>query len=144
MADCGECTLCCELLPIKELNKPANVLCKFCKNGCTIHGSHPQECSKFECAYYQMKKIHLDLRPDNCKVIFEKISDTVFFGTLHPDYELSTVVNGQIKSFGEQGYSTIIACSKWKRSLLFLSKNHNEEQINIDVKNYLDNRYGNS
>ena len=137
MASCGECTMCCELLPIKALNKPANVMCNFCINKCTIHGNHPDECKIFECAYFQMSKVHIDLRPDNCKVIFEKISDIVFFGTLHPDYDLSITAKKQIVSFEKQGISTIIACSKWEKPLLFLSKNHNEQQINIEVKKYL-------
>lgn len=140
MPECGECTLCCELLPIKELNKPANSKCKFCNNGCTIHGKHPDECSKFECAYYQMKKVHINFRPDNCKVIFEKISNNLFFGTLHPDYDLSYNVKTQIKSFGEQGFSTIITCSKWPKPKLFLAENHTEQQVGYEMKKYLDNR----
>lgn len=140
MASCGECTMCCELLPIKSLNKPANSMCKFCTTKCIIHGTHPEECKSFECAYYQMDKVHIDLRPDNCKVIFEKIGDDIFFGTLHPDYELSLIIKGQIGSFLKQGFSTFIACSKWKMPMLFLADNHSEEYINTEMKKYLENR----
>lgn len=138
--ECGECTLCCELLPIKALSKPPNVLCTFCKDGCTIHGNHPEECKKFECAYYQMKKVNINLRPDKCKVIFEKLSDSIFFGTLHPEFEISPIVKAQIDSFGKQGFSTIISSTKFTKPLLFLSFKHNEEEIREEFKKYIENK----
>lgn len=135
--ECGECTLCCKLLPIKELNKPANELCRFCSNGCTIHDSNPAECSLFECAYFQMKKVHIDLRPDNCKVIFEKISDEVFFGTQDPDFEVTDVAKKQILSFLNQGISVLLSSTKHLKPLLYLSKKHTEEMVDKQIKEYL-------
>jgi hypothetical protein len=36
---CGDCTLCCEVMAIEELSKPASVWCSHCKpgNGCLIY-----------------------------------------------------------------------------------------------------------
>ena len=86
-----------------------------------------------------MKKVNISLRPDNCKVVFEKLSDHLFFGTLHPDYELSIIAKGQIDAFREQGFSIIIV-SKWKKSMLFLAQDHTEEQISEEYKKILINR----
>ena len=141
MSKCGECTLCCELLPIKWLNKPANTKCSHCDKGCMIYDIIDDECGGFECAYYQMKKVHIDLRPDNCKVIFEKITDNVFLGTLHPDHELSDIIQGQIYAFGDQGFTTVILSSKWKKPKIFLGENHNEKQITEEIKTYSNQKW---
>lgn len=137
---CGECTLCCELLEIKELKKPANKICEFCVNGCSIHDTSPKECKNFDCAYYQSEKAHLDLRPDNCKVIFEKISDILFFGTQHPDYEITDVAKKQILSFVSQGFSVMLSSTKQPNPAIYLSKNHTVEMINNEVQDYLKKR----
>src|SRR6516165_9574581 len=37
--ECGKCSLCCKLLPIRELNKPIDTWCPHCRpghGGCTI------------------------------------------------------------------------------------------------------------
>ena len=130
---CESCTLCCELLHIKSLNKPANVMCNFCKNGCIIHDTiknkeqnMPEECKLFECAYYQSTKVSIDLRPDNCKIIFEKISDNLFFGTQDPRYEMTDFAKKQILSFVAQGFSVMISSTKYKNPAIYLSKDHNK------------------
>lgn len=106
---CDKCTLCCKLLPIKALNKKTNILCKYCDNGCLVHNSiMPEECKKFECSYYQMNKVNINLRPDNCHVIFEKMSNNLFFGTLDPIYDLSNMVLKQVNYFNKDGFSVII------------------------------------
>ena len=36
---CGGCTLCCKLIPVEELNKPAGARCKHVRTGkgCSIY-----------------------------------------------------------------------------------------------------------
>ena len=53
---CGDCSLCCKLLPIAEpeLNKPANRWCQHCrpaKGGCSIHDDRPPICRGFACMW---------------------------------------------------------------------------------------------
>lgn len=52
---CGTCTLCCKLLGVKELNKPAGKYCEFAKFGCGCqkYDIRPQECRTFECLWKQ-------------------------------------------------------------------------------------------
>lgn len=140
--ECGECTLCCKLLNIPWMNSPANSYCKECNIGvgCKIQKTKDKKCSDFECSYSQSKKVHINLRPDNCKIIFEKISNNLFYGTQDPDFEITDVAKGQINSFVNQGFSVLVTSSKIKEPLLILSKNHTADIINNDIKEYLNKR----
>lgn len=109
MVECGECTLCCELPYIKELNKPTYTLCSFCDNGCTIHDNKPKECSDFKCAYLQMKKVSVKMRPDNCGVIFEKLNNDLMLGTINPKHENLSFVKGQISYFLKEGINVVLS-----------------------------------
>ena len=50
---CGDCTLCCKLLGIDELDKPAGQWCAHCAvgRGCAIYESRPEPCRTFLCGY---------------------------------------------------------------------------------------------
>src|SRR5712671_1135318 len=50
---CGECSLCCKLLPIAVLDKQANLWCQHCKpgNGCSIYNIRPQVCTDYHCGW---------------------------------------------------------------------------------------------
>lgn len=133
MLNCGECTLCCDLFPVRWLDKPPNSSCKFCEGGCTIHKMKPPECSDFNCAYVQMKKGNIELRPDKCGIIFEKLSDKIFFGTVDPKREPSDLGKRQAFNFVEQGYSVVLASSKRVGNLFLINKNHNEEEIRREL-----------
>ena len=137
---CGECNLCCELLSINSINKESNIMCKYCtpKSGCSIYVNRPKECSGFECAYYQMSKVNIALRPDNCKVIFEKISNNLFFGLQDPKYTATDVAKRQVNAFNTQGYSVIISENCTKN--IYLAKNHTEDMVLEELKKYLDSR----
>lgn len=113
--ECGGCTLCCELLPVQWLNKPVNVMCAYCDHGCTIQDTKDQECKDFNCMYAQVKGIPVDLRPDNCKVIFEKHPDNLIIATLDARYELSETAKKQIASFVKQGYTVRLGASDFRK-----------------------------
>jgi hypothetical protein len=48
---CGSCSLCCKLLPIRELEKPENQWCVHCRpgHGCSIYAERPASCRGFAC-----------------------------------------------------------------------------------------------
>lgn len=140
---CGECTLCCDLFPVKWLDKPMNTSCVHCDIGCKIHETKPSECSDFNCAYVQMEKANIELRPDNCGVIFEKLSDNIFFGTLNPNTTLTEFGKKQVYNFVKQGYSVVLASIKKTTNKFFINENHIEEEIRKEFSNQLKVRYGN-
>jgi len=68
---CGGCTACCTVYPVKALNKPAAVTCKHvCSTGCAIYSTHPQECKTYECLWRANHVGTEDDRPDKTGVIF--------------------------------------------------------------------------
>ncbi len=50
---CGSCTLCCTVMLVDELNKPAGVRCSHAVagSGCTIRDQRPQACRRFFCGW---------------------------------------------------------------------------------------------
>lgn len=48
---CGDCSLCCKVMAVEALNKPAGQWCAhFARGqGCTIHGARPAACRAFDC-----------------------------------------------------------------------------------------------
>lgn len=121
--ECGECTECCELLhidsrkPLKEneveliaIESPAGELCTHCNKdvGCTVHEDRPLICRTFECVYTQHENAPIELRPDKCGIIFEKLDDELMLGTIKPDRPISDMGSQQLHSFNRQGYSVVL------------------------------------
>jgi hypothetical protein len=51
---CGKCSMCCKLLHVIELNKPANKWCEHCRpgyGGCSIYDTRPSICRDFGCGW---------------------------------------------------------------------------------------------
>src|SRR5260370_34303074 len=50
---CGTCSLCCKVLPVRELDKPAGRWCVHSVRGggCGVHSSRPQACRQFFCSW---------------------------------------------------------------------------------------------
>ena len=52
--ECGSCSLCCRVLEITELAKPAHTWCRHCrpgKGGCSIYAARPPVCRGFACLW---------------------------------------------------------------------------------------------
>ena len=78
---CGNCTQCCRLLAVTELNKPKNTRCTHCHVGvgCRIYHARPESCQAFKCLWLQTQDTHLPfplyLRPDKSKVVLHTTPD---------------------------------------------------------------------
>jgi len=108
--ECDGCTLCCKLLDIPWMDSPSGHVCKFCEIGvgCRIYDKAPKDCLEFKCAYAQMEKANIKMRPDHCHVIFEKMADDMIYGTLDPYFEINEHVKIQIGLFHKEGMTVII------------------------------------
>lgn len=82
-AGCGSCALCCKVMRVDELHKPANQWCAHAEpgascGGCTIHHERPEICREYECAWLQSQArptaFGPELRPDRCGVIFNPVA----------------------------------------------------------------------
>jgi Fe-S-cluster containining protein len=63
--ECGTCSLCCSVLRVDELEKPAGRDCRHQRgtNGCAIHATRPTICRSYRCLWLQ-GGLEDDERPD--------------------------------------------------------------------------------
>lgn len=106
--ECGECTLCCKVLYVPEIEKKAGTECKYVCDGCAIYEKRPTSCQEFQCAYSQMEKVNIALRPDKCGAVFEKLADDLVIGTVEPKRESYPHMMGQVKSFNKTGANVVL------------------------------------
>lgn len=126
--NCGDCTACCTLSAVPELNKKAWEQCSHCmNNGCAIYGKHPQLCKEFECAFLQ-GGTNIELRPDKCGVMFFKKNERIFCGALVPGVEVTDLAKGQIASFKAQGYSVVLL-KQGAKPHIELAEGHDADEV---------------
>jgi len=80
-----------------------------------------------------MKEVGIALRPDRCKVVFERSSEKSFFGVQHSDYEMTKAAKNQIRYFLKDGFSVIIK-PVGRKATLYLADGHTSEEIYEEVK----------
>jgi len=74
---CGPCMMCCIVLEIEELKKPAGPACANCVNpGCRIYPDRPQVCRDFECEWLTSRTLPQNFRPDLIGAILMEDADT--------------------------------------------------------------------
>jgi hypothetical protein len=76
---CGTCSLCCKVLNISELAKPAGQWCTHCRpgKGCGIHATRPFVCRGFYCEWMISKGLGPEWRPEQAKfALFKTNSGT--------------------------------------------------------------------
>ena len=134
--ECGNCTVCCTLSVVLELNKKAGEHCFNCiDHGCKIYGKHPQVCKDFECAHLQAGT-NIELRPDKCGVMFWKKNERIFCGAAMPGVPITDLALKQIASFKQQGYSVVLL-KKGDKPHIELAKEHNEKEVYKEYINLL-------
>jgi hypothetical protein len=79
-----------------------------------------------------MKYTHIDLRPDNGGVLFEKWSDRVIVGSTED--ELSELILGQIGYFQKEGISVLIVNQNEKIRNFYLAEGHTIQSVEEDIK----------
>lgn len=123
---CDDCHLCCDLLLVEELHKPAHTPCEHlvegqCGGGCCgLHEARggpgqPESCAAFVCAWRSSQWLpepfrwHKDLRPDRVGAVFGPIDEHNPF-LIHlnidpsrPDSWQNTIVREKIEDFVSRG-----------------------------------------
>ena len=76
---CGNCTLCCKVMAIEELAKPANAWCPHCKprRGCPIYDDRPAECRSFSCVWLVNDLLEEHWRPSKSKLVLTTSEDGI-------------------------------------------------------------------
>ena len=84
-----------------------------------------------------MVKVSPELRPDRCKVVFEKISSKVIYGTVDEQVEkLKSIVKKQISSFIEEGFSVVLRRVGKPNALVYIAPSHTSEEVLEDVNRF--------
>jgi hypothetical protein len=88
--ECGKCSLCCKLAPIRELNKPIDTWCPHCRpghGGCTIYSSRPSECRGFSCLWLSNPSGFGDeWFPARAKMVLVTPNENQILVMVDPDY----------------------------------------------------------
>lgn len=120
---CGDCTMCCKIMGVKELAKPAGQWCPACKigYGCKIYTTRPESCRIFECDWLQESAYPDELRPDKCKVVITCTTDgkhpVLWVDPNYPDAWKKEPIAAYIRAAHKCGIDVIIACND-KRKLV--------------------------
>ncbi|CCE06073.1 conserved hypothetical protein [Bradyrhizobium sp. STM 3843] len=77
--DCGDCTLCCKVMAIEALGKPANAWCAHCqpKHGCSIYADRPAECRAFRCLWLVNGLLDDQWKPAKAKFVLTTSDDGI-------------------------------------------------------------------
>jgi hypothetical protein len=75
---CGDCTLCCKLVPVAELGKPANTRCQHqTRKGCSIYPRRPGSCQMWSCRWLVDPSTSDLSRPDRTHYVIDLVPDSV-------------------------------------------------------------------
>jgi hypothetical protein len=76
---CGSCSLCCKLLPMEELHKPAGAPCPHQRHGkgCAIYAHRPNPCRLWSCRWLTNDDTADLRRPDRSRYVVDPIPDFV-------------------------------------------------------------------
>lgn len=119
---CGDCTLCCKLVAVRELKKPAEQKCDHCikGSGCQIYSIRPQGCVDFECLWLTGEIPEL-LFPKEVKIVLQWDSDEKDrFIVAHLDPMLSEIPKRVRRHFDEWlSKVSYIVCTQNGRNWLY-------------------------
>ena len=76
---CGDCQLCCRLLPVRSVDKLAGEKCRHQKHGkgCTIYQHRPSECRVWNCRWLANDATEHLARPDRAHYVVDVFPDFV-------------------------------------------------------------------
>jgi hypothetical protein len=133
---CGNCSVCCKIPSIPEINKPSNTWCHhYAKGvGCSIYQDRPQVCRDFKCYWLQgvlagYSKNQTGPRPDKSKVFvleFERdgrvVIQLIAYSPLHPRALEAPGYKNWIKSALDAGSVVetikILGTGQWQKAVL--------------------------
>jgi hypothetical protein len=81
MRQCGGCTLCCKLMPVRELGKAANERCQHQRTGkgCAVYQKEgfPSSCALWSCKWLVDPEASGLSRPDRARYVIDLMPDFV-------------------------------------------------------------------
>jgi hypothetical protein len=76
---CGDCTLCCKVMAIELLEKPAGRWCPHCKpgHGCLVYADRPGECRSFSWMWLVNELLDERWKPNRSKLVLTTSDDGI-------------------------------------------------------------------
>ena len=76
---CGDCKLCCKVMAIETLAKPAGSWCPHCKQrtGCGIYQRRPDECRNYTCLWLVDERLDQRWKPNKSKLVLTTSEDGI-------------------------------------------------------------------
>lgn len=75
---CGDCTLCCKLIPVQSMNKEAGTRCRHQRHtGCAIYARRPADCAVWFCKWLINDDAGELSRPDRSHYVIDMMPDYV-------------------------------------------------------------------
>ena len=103
---CDGCTMCCKLLGVPELDKPALAWCTHCDIGvgCTVHAERPATCAAFTCGFLISPGLDERWRPSSCKIVlaFDEPAKRIYVHVERGDAWRKEPFYSQIKAWSAQ------------------------------------------
>ena len=85
---CGDCTLCCHVVAVAELDKPPGIRCPHAQrcNGCAIYPSRPAACRDFYCEWMLSTTLGREWKPDRARFALMVTVTGHLSACVHPDF----------------------------------------------------------
>jgi Fe-S-cluster containining protein len=76
---CGSCQVCCKLVPVSSIHKPAGVRCRHSKHGkgCSIYADRPYACRVWFCSWLADPETTGLPRPDRAHYVIDPTPDYI-------------------------------------------------------------------
>ncbi|GLH81337.1 hypothetical protein SSBR45G_62460 [Bradyrhizobium sp. SSBR45G] len=126
---CGDCTMCCKIMAIEQLGKPAHAWCPHCqpRRGCTIYRDRPAECAAFSCLWLMNDLLDHDWKPSKARFVLTTSDDgiEVRCDPGYPDAWRRAPYEAEIREWarsGEEHDVTVIVISN--RGVVLITPEH--------------------
>lgn len=136
---CGNCTLCCRLTPVRELDKKGGERCKHqrLRKGCAIYDKRPLPCRMWDCRWLNGDDTADQRRPDFSHCVIDMMPDFVtamdeetkvrenipvvqiWVDPRHPDAWRAPEIMAYIERRGREGFGAIIRYNQTDATVVF-------------------------
>ena len=121
---CGTCTLCCKLMTVPEVEKPAGEWCRHCDKGkgCRIYADRPQRCRDFFCGYLQSEALSDEWHPVRSRFLIarEEQGLTVYVDRSAPDAWRQAPYYALLKHWARDPSARLVLVRIGKRTVVVL------------------------
>lgn len=135
---CGQCTLCCKLVPVAEMDKVAGQRCRHQRlsKGCAIYAKRPLVCRMWNCRWLTDDDTADLSRPDHSHVVIDSTPDYVtavgedgrrqtvpvlqlWCDPRHPEAWRAPAILAYIERRGKEGFGAIIRFDSNRATCVF-------------------------